>query len=279
VFRVSPFDGVLGFSRRDLVVKDKKGHSIHYNFLNAAKHAKMVKQAVVSFFLSSKPGAGGGAAILGGVDKRLFTGSITYHDVLRKTMGNWALKLTTLHVGDHKHNYCGAKGCLAIIDTGTSLVVGPGGMVLPMMARMGVKPDCSNLKTAPPVHFGFGNSKPMTLSTADLTLEIESWSALSCKAAIASSGTRIPMEFPGHKGMPVVILGDAFLRHFYSVFDNDNVSKPRIGFAKANAHAAVQVPTKETRTKPIKKFNTEYASTAADTPCRLRVGPFCLSRK
>jgi len=274
VFRVSPFDGVLGFSRRDLILHKKSKNPIHFNFLNMAKQSKMIKRAVISFFLGSKPGVGGGAAVLGGVDKRLFEGPITYHNVLRKTMGIWALKLTTLRVGKSKKNYCGKKGCLAIIDTGTSLIVGPPAVVGGVVKKVGVNPDCSNLKTAPEVHFGFGNKKPMTLAAADLTLQIESWSALSCKSAISAASSRIPMQFPHHKGMPVVILGDAFLRHYYSVFDNDNKKKPKVGFAKANRRA--EVKPHKTETKATQNFQSHFASSVGAGPCKLHLGPYCL---
>jgi len=274
VFRVSPFDGVLGFSRRDLVIPSKgsKTKKVHFNFLNAAKKAKMIKRAVISFFLSSQPGADGGAAVLGGVDKRLFTGPISYHDVVRKTMGNWALKLTTLRVGNSKKNHCGTSGCMAIIDTGTSLIVGPKGVLGHAVAEMGVTQDCANLKKAPPVHFGFGNKKPMTLSASDLTLQIKSYSAVSCKPAMSIGNSRIPMFFPKHKNMPVVILGDAFLRHFYTVFDNDNKKQPRIGFAKANLRAEVKAP------KAVKNHPVAGKAKKTVVQCTLRLGPWCLKQ-
>jgi len=276
VFRVSPFDGVLGFSRRDLVLKNKGPKPVHFNFLNQAKQTGMIKKAIISFFLGSKPGAAGGAAVLGGVDKRLYTGPITYHSVLRKSMGNWALKLTTLRVGNSKKNYCGKKGCLAIIDTGTSLIVGPKEVVGGVVEQLAVQPDCSNLKTAPKVHFGFGEKKPMSLKASEVTLQIESWSALSCKSAISVANSRIPMQFPGHKGMPVVILGDAFLRHFYSVFDNDDKKKPRIGFARANLKAEVKAATKAQVKGAVSNFQSHFASSVAGPDCKLRLGPYCL---
>merc|ERR1712054_131571 len=97
VFRVSPFDGVLGFSRRDKTVKNKDGEVVHFNFLNAAKKAGAVKSATISFMLGSKgTTAGNGVAIIGGVDKRLYQGKLTFHPVMRRVMGNWALKLKHL---------------------------------------------------------------------------------------------------------------------------------------------------------------------------------------
>merc|ERR1712139_422809 len=152
------------------------------------------------------------------------------------------------------------------------LIVGPKEVVGGVVEQLAVQPDCSNLKTAPKVHFGFGEKKPMSLKASEVTLQIESWSALSCKSAISVANSRIPMQFPGHKGMPVVILGDAFLRHFYSVFDNDDKKKPRIGFAKANLHADVQAP----KNAALQEFSSKYASKAADAPCKLRLGPFCM---
>lgn len=268
VFRVSPFDGVLGFSRKDLVRTDKQGNKVHFNFLNAAKQQGLIKHAAISFFLGSRPGQGGGAAVIGGVDKRLFLGDITYHEVLRHTMGNWALRLTSIRLGDSEHNYCPEKGCIAIIDTGTSLVVGPPSVLGGVVEKLNTQADCSNLESAPAVHFSFDNKPAMTLQAKDLTLQIAAYSAKTCKPAIAAAP--LQLSFPHHDGMPVVILGDAFLRHFYSVFDHDDHEKPLIGFAQPNFKASVkaaEAPKPEMHTAP------------KDASCRLKVGPYCLMAK
>jgi len=270
VFRVSPFDGVLGFSRRDLEMPQKDGTTVHYNFLKAAKASGAIQKSQISFFLAGKPGKGGGAAVLGGVDKRFYKGDITYHDVLRKTEGNWALKLDKLTVGDDKDtNYCGDKGCLAIIDTGTSLVVGPNTVVGGIKEKLNVQPDCSGLKDSPDVSFHFGDKPPMTLSAEDLTLKVKSYGAVQCKSSLGDSGSRIPMEFPHHEGMPVVILGDAFMRHFYSVFDNDDEDAPKIGFASPNRHTEVQAPS------PHADADAESAGSDSDD-CAFRLGEWCV---
>lgn len=272
VFRVSPFDGVLGFSRRDLTMpgKDK---DVHYNFLKAAKAAGTIEKSQISFFLSGSPGEAGGAAILGGVDSRFYTGDITWHNVLRRTQGNWALKLSELTVGDDDTNYCGDKGCLAIIDTGTSLVVAPGDVVNGVQDKLGVEPDCSNLNDSPSVSFKFGDHPAMTLSAEDLTLKVKSYGEVACQSALASSGSRIPMEFPHHEGMPVMILGDAFMRHFYSVFDNDDEDAPKIGFASPNLHAEVKASSEDVTA------GDESQSNHDDDACALRLGSYCIMPK
>merc|ERR1711908_167435 len=183
-------------------------------------------------------------------------------------MGNWALKLTTLRVGDSKKNHCGDKGCLAIIDTGTSLLVGPDEVVHGVESQMGVAADCSNLKKAPKVHFGFGDEPEMTLTAEDLTLQIETYSTVSCKTALASSGSRIPKQFPHHDGMPVLIMGDSFLRHWYAVFDNDDQANPRVGFAKPRMTAEVKTPKKAA---VATKAPMQSEKADADEPCNLRL--------
>lgn len=252
VFRVSPFDGVLGFSRRDMITKGQDGKDVHYNFLRGAKASGMIKSAAISFFLSSAPGSNGGAAILGGVDSRLFKGDLTYHDVLHKSEGNWALRLNSWKVGDNDKNHCEVcddagkncenHGCLAIIDTGTSLIVGPSSVVDPINNKMNVEADCAGLDTAAPVRFQFGDKPEMQLSAEDVTLKIKSYSTVTCKSGIASSGSRIPSFFDSHPKSPVVILGDAFLRHYYTVFDDNDQHHPKIGFAAPNLNAAVHAP-------------------------------------
>merc|ERR1711871_841377 len=274
VFRVSPFDGVLGFSRRDLTMPGQdKDKDVHYNFLKAAKASGTIEKAQISFFLSGTPGEAGGAAILGGVDSRFYTGDITWHNVLRRTQGNWALKLSELKVGDDDTNYCGDKGCLAIIDTGTSLVVGPGDVVNGVMDKIGLQPDCSNLNNAPSVSFKFGDQDAMSLSAEDLTLKVKSYGEVACQSALADSGSRIPMEFPHHEGMPVMILGDAFMRHFYSVFDNDDEDSPKIGFASPNLRSEVKESSNDVTT------SEESQSNNGDDACALRLGSYCIMPK
>merc|ERR1711998_669305 len=167
-------------------------------------------------------------------------------------------------------------GCLAIIDTGTSLMVGPDQVVKGLMKQMNVQPDCSNIETAPDVHFGFGDEPDMTLTAKDLTLQVKSYSQISCKPAIGSTGSRIPSTFPHHDGMPVLIMGDSFLRHWYAVFDNDDQENPRVGFAKPNLKVEVKSPKK---TVPESKAKMQSEDNESEAPCHLRLGRWCLVSK
>lgn len=245
VFLLSPFDGVLGFSRRNFSVKNKKGDTVDFNLMDSAKKEGKIAKNIVSFFLGYTPGNGGGAAILGGVDKRLFTGELVYHPVLRKTFGNWAIKLSKLYLKNNpKKNFCPPAGCLAIADTGTSLIVAPQSVAAGAIGAMGIKADCSNLGKSADLVLEFpttvkGQSKAYSLTGGDYTLELVlktiTGTYKKCTPALkASAAHRVPTTFATHKGMPVVILGDVFLRRYYAAFNKENEKSPMVGFAPAN---------------------------------------------
>jgi len=58
--------------------------------------------------------------LLGGVDPAHFTGEHTWLPVTRK--GYWQVAMDDLLIGGASMGECGAKGCAAIVDTGTSLL-------------------------------------------------------------------------------------------------------------------------------------------------------------
>jgi len=259
VFRQSPFDGVLGFSRRDTTTPTKDGQAVHFNFLQSAKAAGLLDRAGASFFLGYQPGKGGGAAILGGADNRLYSGDLTYHPVLKGTSGNWAIKMSKLYLKqDPEVNFCPPAGCLAIADTGTSLLVGASSVASPLVAQLGVADDCSNLNRLDDIVMEFPSYSPRSrgrvraqqvasvrryeLGANDYTLELVSKDSGSrkCQTAFKSASAAIPIQFAAHPGMPVVILGDVFLRKYYAVFDNDDTRKPMVGFAEANQQVKVR---------------------------------------
>lgn len=249
VFELSPFDGVLGFSRRSAKIKDKKGKNVVFNFMMNARKQGQIAKNIVSFYLGYRPGKGGGAAILGGVDPRLFKGPITYHPVLKGTMGNWAIKMEKLYLKNNpNHNFCAPHGCLAIADTGTSLIVGAAAVTNPLLKNLGIKQDCSNIKQAPEMMLEFptvdGKSHTYALNSGDYTLELVlktfEGTQHKCQAAYKAASSRIPVSFKKHKDMPIIIMGDVFLRRYYAVFDHEDHKNPKVGFAVANQHVKIK---------------------------------------
>jgi len=246
VFKMSPFDGVLGFSRRNAKIKNGD-KTVEFNLMKSARKEGMIKRNVVSFFLGFSPGAGGGAAILGGVDTRMFKGKIQYHPVVQGTNGNWAIRLRKLYLKNRPdHNYCPKQGCLAIADTGTSLIVGAHEVAQPLLDELNVKSNCDGLLDLPDIMMDFSplpeaeSSHAYALTPNDYTLELMFKNQHKCQPAFKSASARLPISFPAHSDTPIVILGDVFLRRYYAVFDNENPDAPMVGFAMANQKVLVK---------------------------------------
>ena len=121
--------------------------------------------------------------------------------------------------------FCPRQGCKIVLDTGTSLVTGPRNDILRILDILRVQRDCSNVKTLPDITFNI-NGHLLTLTPDDYIMH--SYSRVTglvngCKAGL------MPLDVPPPRG-PLWILGDVFIRKFYTVFDRDN---NRIGFATA----------------------------------------------
>jgi len=194
-FLVSPFDGIVGLGRMDT-----KHYGVDFNFMKHAMDSGAIKKNIVSFFLSKRPGADGGkdgVVVLGGTSDKLYNGKLRWYPVLNFGAPMWSLDLESLSVEGGK-NVC-PKGCVAIIDTGTSLIVSSQSITTQLNAALGVKLDCSNLKTAPAVHFQFkGDKHVYKLPAHGVTLEGENM----LKQKICQSGIK-PMA-----GAPATALAE-----------------------------------------------------------------------
>jgi len=119
----------------------------------------------------------------------------------------WALQLNTIAQGTKKID---ASKYKAVIDSGTSLLVGPKAIVDPLISGIAVKSDCSNLDTLPELTFTI-DSTDYTLSGSEYVLQVQG----ECLMGIQS------MAFP--EGFNYFILGDVFMRKYPSYFNlNDN---------------------------------------------------------
>lgn len=173
-FAAAPFDGIIGIGRGTQEIKDSNGHSKQFNVLKAAYDAHKIDQNVISFYLSKEQttvqGQNAGAVVVGGVDEQFFEGDITWHPVVEHGPPMWTIDLLSLTVGNNT-NLC-AKGCVAVVDTGTSLLVTA--MADAINAQIGVAKDCTNYGTAPDVVFKFsGNDREYSLPAHAVTFKAE----------------------------------------------------------------------------------------------------------
>jgi saccharopepsin len=188
-------------------------------FYNMIKQ-NLIKEPIFSFWLGRSGENEGGELTFGAVDKERFEGELVYAPVIRK--GYWEVELSDFALGDKKLG----QTARAAIDTGTSLIAVPTEISDAINEGIGAKRgfrgiytvDCDSLDTLPDVTFTFGGHD-FPLSAKDYILEAQG----TCMSAFMG------IDIPAPAG-PIWIIGDAFLRAYYTVYD---LGQNRVGFAKS----------------------------------------------
>jgi len=219
VFRNGRFDGVMGLGRETLagiLSNGEEGRGTPF-YINAMKN-DLLAEKKFSIYVSKKMG-NPGALILGGVNPNLMKEPVTYHK--GHSPAYWMVGLGQMKVGDTVVQTGGARG---IVDSGTSLLVGPPQIINKILPHVQVQEDCSNMDTLKPLEITMkdvnGKDKVYVLEPKDYVMNRMG----RCKTGIAIMQIQLAMAHP------IVILGDTFLRKFYSVYDHSN---GQIGFAES----------------------------------------------
>ncbi|KAL6815828.1 vacuolar protease A [Trichoderma sp. SZMC 28013] len=212
-FAFGRFDGILGLGYDTISV-----NGIVPPFYQMVKQ-KLIDEPVFAFYLGSSDE--GSEAVFGGVDESHYEGKIEYIPLRRKAY--WEVDLDSISFGDQEAEL---ENTGAILDTGTSLNVLPSDLAELLNAQIGAKKgfggqytvDCSKRDSLPDISFTLAGSK-YSLPATDYIIEMSG----NCISSFQG------MDFPAPVG-PLVILGDAFLRRYYSVYD---LGKNAVGLAKA----------------------------------------------
>uniref|UniRef100_A0A8C4RWD9 Peptidase A1 domain-containing protein n=1 Tax=Erpetoichthys calabaricus TaxID=27687 RepID=A0A8C4RWD9_ERPCA len=161
----------------------------------------MLPQNIFSFYLNRDPaGQVGGEQILGGVYSKYFKGEFHYVNVTSKAY--WEIKADGISFGKQLSLCKG--GCQAIVDTGTSLIVGPIQEIRSLQKQLG------------PNHFSWESTwLTFNLTGHDYVVK-ETLSGIS----VCLSGF-MGMDIPPPAG-PLGILGDVFIGPYY--FNDGSIS-------------------------------------------------------
>ncbi|KAK2526473.1 hypothetical protein Q9233_008243 [Columba guinea] len=219
-FLDAPFDGVLGLAYPSLAVD---GVTPVFDNMMAQN---LVELPIFSVYLSTNPESSlGGELLFGGFDPSRFMGTLNWVPVTQQ--GYWQIQLDNIQLAGTVA-FC-TNGCQAIVDTGTSLITGPTKDVKVLQKYIGATPmdgeyavECNNLNVMPDVTFTI-NGLPYLLSAQAYTLVENSDGMAFCTSGFQGLDIAPPYG-------PLWILGDVFIRQFYSVFDRGN---NRVGLAPA----------------------------------------------
>jgi len=216
-FIAAQFDGILGMGFESISMDGVT--PVWYNMMKQ----NLVPKAEFAFWLSKASSTNnGGELSLGGPDSKHYRGSFSYVPVSSDTY--WEFELENLTLSGKSY----FKKIRAIADTGTSLIAGPssvmnalntalGAIVIPILNEA-IFPDCSTISSLPNVQIAL-NGNVFVLTPQQYVLNISG----DCLSGFL--GIDIPPPYG-----PLVILGDVFIRQYYTLFD---FSGNRLGFATA----------------------------------------------
>ncbi|TVY57587.1 Vacuolar protease A [Lachnellula cervina] len=217
-FAFGRFDGILGLGFDTISV-----NKIPPPFYNMVEQG-LLDDPVFAFYLGNADSEGDDSeATFGGINKDHYTGKIT--DIPLRRKAYWEVDLDAITFGDSTAEL---ENTGVILDTGTSLIALPSTLAELLNKEIGAKKgyngqytvDCAKRDSLPDMAFTLSGYN-FSITPFDYILEVQG----SCISSFMG------MDFPEPVG-PLAILGDAFLRKWYSVYD---LGKGTVGLAAAKA--------------------------------------------
>ncbi|XDB65899.1 hypothetical protein AB1E18_019209 [Capra hircus] len=213
-FKRIPFDGVLGLNYPNI------SYSGAIPIFDKLKNEGAISEPVFAFYLS-KDGQEGSVVMFGGVDHRYYKGEINWVPLIQA--GNWMVHMDRISI-ERKVIAC-SGGCHVIVDTGTAFIKGPKSLVDNMQKLIGARPrgskycvSCSAVNTLPTIIFTINRINYPVPGRAYIIKDSRGCCYTTFKENQLSPSTEI------------WVLGEVFLRLYFSVFDRGN---DRIGLAQA----------------------------------------------
>jgi len=219
-FMAMQFDGICGMAFASISVD-----GVVPPFVNMMNQG-VLSQNVFAFYLSNGNGSTGSEISLGWIDANKFTGPITWLPLISETY--WEIALDNMLLGGQSVT----TTKIAVVDTGTSVFAGPTADVKAIAATCGATPnpinpqqymiDCSTVPSLPTLTFML-NGNRFDLSGPDYVIEVTQGTEHACLFGFIGIDIKPPRG-------PLWILGDTFIRRYYSIFDMQN---NRVGLATA----------------------------------------------
>lgn len=238
VFEEVPFEGILG-----LAFPQMSANGVTPFFDNIIDQKALQKNEFAFYFSPNNPAAN--AVFWGGVDPKFYTGKIEYFNVVDPFY--WSTVLESFKIGGEellglvkprrvKKNgfaFLQTKKPKVVFDSGTTFFTAEDGLFEKVMERLPAA-NCDDITadSHPSIVYRLRNTAG---ELRDFELTSEQYMIASAKDGPSRcSPAFMRINIPTEHG-PGMVLGEVFMRHFYSVFDrgNGHPASARIGLAKA----------------------------------------------
>lgn len=249
-FTTYPMDGILGLGR------DSSNRLGTPTLMDVMADQKLLKANMFGILLSrSADGRADGQITFGGADTSKFSGELSYTDSI-SIDGLWEIPTDGAAVDNHS---VGLTGKTAIIDTGTSYILMPLNDAKALHARLPGSLNHGDTFTIP-----CNTSLPIQLTFSEVSYEVL---AMDYVGEADKTGKMCRSKIVGRQafGTNTWVLGAAFLKNVYTVFDFDN---HRIGFGKMSTVAstmAAKSPSSPTTTSTGMETSTSSATVSHAT--------------
>jgi hypothetical protein len=207
------YDGVFGLGFDEISAANTV--TPFHNLIQ--QQGKALPEPVFAFYLGGE-GLGPGELTVGGTDPSHYIGQLHWVP-LAESPGYWAMGLDAVHLGTQDLQ---SQTHTAVMDTGTSLIIGPKRDVDAIAEGLGATAverfytvDCRERGAMPDIEF-MVDGQPYALSADDYVIEDGPLCLLGLQGDEQASAQWI--------------MGDVFLRKFYTAYDYKN---KRVGLALA----------------------------------------------
>jgi len=213
-------DGILGLGFKSL-------SESYPTFLDTMHDQGIIDNKIFSIYLGNDPTSSGdetGVFMLGGYDPYFMQSNFTFFNVTDTNY--WAINFNSTKFGNR--NIKITENTKAIIDSGTSLISFPSYLIQEISSHLSSLGITCSVVSGIPIFCDCPNSFD---DFPNITLGFDNWFAtLTGRDYVTNVGGECMLGFQLVDYLNYVILGDIFMRKYYTIFDADSM---KIGFALA----------------------------------------------
>lgn len=231
-FNSFQFDGVMGLGLETLALDPQ--FSV---FQQLVQKGQQDFEPCFGYFLSDNDAVPSEISF-GGHDTRRLASDLQWSPVYKPELGFWQVKVLSVSVGDEKLAVCQDGSCVAIADTGTSLLGVPrkAAQRLHWLLARKVPNDPQELDCrdfpGPDIVFELEGGVTLSLGAKDYSrpAAMKIMNSQKNQAQVVCRASLLPIDISHSMGSNTFILGEPVLRKYYTAYD---WKKRQVGFALA----------------------------------------------